>query len=73
MPAPLIRKGDRIRLKVCCIDGWKGYGYALNDELDRNPDAVIDFRREGIPDDQDDCCIALRSQVVLCRQQEGRS
>ncbi len=72
MPAPLIRKGDRLRLKVRLVDGWKGYATALRDQLDQNPDAVIDFRREGLPADQYDLCCALRSQVVLCRQQGGQ-
>ncbi len=72
MPAPLIRKGDRIRLQVCCIDGWKGFGFALEDELNRDPDAVITFRREDMPEDQFNCGVALRSQVARCRQQGGR-
>ena len=61
-----IKKGDRIRLKVQTVFGWKGYAYAKQDQLTDDPSEVIEFFREN-KDPQTDHCIACRFEVARCR------
>ena len=65
MPAPAIRKGDRIRLKTRTAFGFKGYAIALNDCFDNDPNAIVEFRPERC-DDPHYLGVACRFQVARC-------
>ncbi|WP_255019749.1 hypothetical protein [Cyanobium sp. WKJ7-Wakatipu] len=66
----LIKKGDRLRCKVrLALTGWKGFGYALYDEYQHDPEAPIVVRREGYP--EEDCCLVARREVARCTYQRG--
>ena len=68
MAAPLLKKGDRIRLLVpLAISRWKGYGISKTDEYCRNPEGTVEFYREG--NDPEETCLVLRYQVARCRNQ----
>jgi len=52
------KPGDRITLKVPCIDGWKGSGtvtFAADD--------MVMFRRDGATGTLADRCVAARHEV----------
>jgi len=60
-----LKKGDRIRLKVRTVTGWKGIGTVIKDQL-HNGSGVL-FKRDG---HNDLCgCGALSDEVVLLRNQ----
>lgn len=65
----LLRKGDRIRLKVPTIAGWRGKATVTLDQC--KPDDLVVFAKDG--DDPEDpmknrCC-ACRHEVALLRNQ----
>jgi len=61
----LLRKGDRIRLKVRTAWGWKGEAIVVRDQL--GPDDIIAWRR--IDDENYNRCpgIACRHEVSLIK------
>ena len=63
MAAKKLKKGDRIRLKVRTISGWKGTGTVIEDQI---TDTVL-FRRDGKR--EGDKCSACREEVALMRDQ----
>lgn len=69
MGAKRLNAGDRIRLKVRTIGGWKGKGTVLTDQENGGPWALVRFR----PDDGNDWSghgfIACRFQVAKLRDQ----
>lgn len=60
----LLKKGDRIRLKVRLITGWKGVGTVINDQLSENDS--VKFKRDGFDDFLG--CLAGRHEVALIRK-----
>lgn len=55
--------GDRIRLKVRLLSGWKGFGIVVEQYHD-----LIYFVKEGDdPDDRLKWCVAGRCEVAKCR------
>lgn len=60
----LLKKGDKIRLKVRTLFGWKGIGIVMEDQIERGGDASIRYQKEGT---EQDMCFALRYQVSKCR------
>lgn len=59
----LLCKGDYIRLKVGLMDGWKGVGIVVQDQILKE-DLVI-FRKDGDPDNNR--CITTRHEVSKVR------
>lgn len=41
----LLKKGDRVRLKVRTLFGWKGKGTVIRDQLTK--DSGVTFRKDG--------------------------
>jgi hypothetical protein len=64
----LLKKGDRIRLKVRTIGGWKGTATVTEDQI--SPDVTVWFRKDGSdPDDwMADRCCACRHEVAVMRK-----
>lgn len=61
----LLKAGDRIRLKVRTITGWRGTGTVIVDMV--HPDGAVRFRRDETPADQWEHCVAGRHEVALLR------
>lgn len=61
-----LKKGDRIRLKVRLLSGWKGTATLVEDE---SPDGTVQFVKDGDdPNDWLDClCFAGRHEVAKMR------
>jgi hypothetical protein len=57
-----LRKGDRIRIKVRLLNGWKGFGTVSEDQ--KSPDDLVWFAQDG--EDPDD---PLYGKSVVCREQ----
>jgi len=64
-PKWMLKKGDRIKLKVRTFSGWKGYGIVIMDMSSK--DDIVHFVKEEQPDDFFNCC-AGRHEVVKCRR-----
>jgi hypothetical protein len=62
----LLKKGDRIRLKVRTMAGWKGLGTVSADQHPYN-DTIVFFRDGKSP--IYDRCIAARREVALVRKE----
>lgn len=65
----LLKRGDRIKIKVRLISGWIGYGTVSEDQI--NPDGTVWFVKDG--DSIDDWlanknCVC-RHEVSVCRKQ----
>lgn len=68
----LLKKGDRIRLKVRTFGGWKGTATVTTDQV--SADDVVWFRKDGSDPDSylaGRCC-ACRHEVALVRAGGGR-
>ena len=61
----LLRKGDRIRLKVRTLDGWKGEAIVVEDQLSV-ADRLVTFRPLG-SDPEMPPGLAMRHEVALIR------
>ena len=61
----LLKKGDRIRLKVRTILGWKGYGTVSEDQL--HADSTVWFSRDG--DDPEDI---MFGRSAACRHEVAK-
>ena len=61
----LLRAGDRIRLKVRTMGGWKGEATVVKDQHGQD-DPLVYFRRDDRPDWWPPGC-ALRDEVALVR------
>lgn len=72
MARRLLKKGDKIRLKVPTLGGWKGYATVMEDQLHK--DDGVWFRKDDA--DQDDFfadkCSACSHEVALRRQTTKR-
>ena len=42
-----LKKGDRIRVKVRLLGGWKGFGTVSATPTSNSPDAVVWFFKDG--------------------------
>ena len=42
-----LKKGDRIRMKVPLMGGWKGCGTVSEDQISDSKDAVVWFFKDG--------------------------
>jgi hypothetical protein len=65
-----LNKGDRIRLKVRTIGGFKGYATVLNESPVTGPNDTVEFCPEGC-DDTYYLGVACRHEVAKCRNQGG--
>jgi hypothetical protein len=65
----LLKSGDRIKLKVATIGGWKGTATVTENQL--SFDDTVHFRPDGsAPDDWiSGRCVACRHEVSLLRNQ----
>jgi hypothetical protein len=61
----LLKKGDRIRLNVATVTGWRGKGTVLFDSYGR--DSLVSFHGDGTP--QNSVSTAVRFQVSRLRDQ----
>ena len=63
----LLKKGDRIRVKVRLMSGWKGTATVTRNQYSSVD--TVQFVKDG--DDPDDwlagCCLACRHEVSLLR------
>ncbi len=66
MAAKLLKRGDRIRLKVRTIDGWKGVGIVTEDQLTVNSTVVFHKEDNNCPPDSIwyGRCFACRHEVA---------
>ncbi|WP_373510379.1 hypothetical protein [Thiocapsa sp.] len=73
MTRKLLKTGDRIRLKVPTMSGWRGLATVTEDML--HPDHPVIFLKDsGDPRrDLDRCCCARRHEVALLRDQTPRT
>ena len=70
MARRLLKKGDRIRLKVRTVCGWKGMGVVVEDQFVRG--GLVRFRKEGDdPGLLHDHNVACDHEVALLRDQGG--
>ena len=64
----LLKKGDRIRLKVRTISGWKGLGTVSEDQMDN----IIAFFKDG--EDHESSLLghnyAMRHEVAVIRSKK---
>jgi hypothetical protein len=64
----LLKKGDRIRVKVRLMSGWKGTATVTCDQYSRED--TVQFIKDG--DDPNDwpagLCLACRHEVLLLRR-----
>lgn len=63
----LLKKGERIRLKVRTFSGWKGVGIVADDESPHES-GLIAFYKLVPGEHHPDRCFALRDQVALIRK-----
>lgn len=62
----LLKKGDRIRLKVRTMGGWTGTATVTEDQL--MPDHPVFFRKDGDAENWlNDRCCAGRHEVSVIR------
>lgn len=61
-----LKQGDRIRLKVRSLSGWRGNGTVLADCVG-NGDAVVQFAADGASGSAPS--IAIRREVALLQKQ----
>jgi hypothetical protein len=61
----LLRAGDKIRLRVPLLSGYKGVGFVL--ETQAHPEEGVIFRVPGCNKRRD----AARNEVSLCRDNEA--
>jgi len=59
----LLKKGDRIRLKVRTIFGWKGIGTVIEDQLHEN--SAVRFKKD---ENGSNNCTACRHEVAKMRK-----
>jgi hypothetical protein len=65
-----VKKGDRIRLKVRTLSGWKGIGIVTEDQVN---DSVW-FRKEGLkPSWLNDSCACSRHECALIREKRNHA
>ena len=58
-----LKKGQRIKLKVRLMSGWKGYGTVIVDDGE-----CVCFVKEGRdPEDYLERCVCNRDELSVCR------
>lgn len=60
-----LKKGDRIRLKVRTVFGFKGTATVMEDQVGDEPDATIRFKKDGSTEEH---CYACRHEVAKIRK-----